>query len=361
MPGGPIEADAYETMKGIITDGVRAAHAARPLDGVWLDLHGAMSVVGLEDCEGDLISAVRAIVGAAPLLSVSFDLHGNFSPRIAAAIDMCTAFRTAPHIDEYETELKALSMLVRCLRSGTRPGLCYVKVPLAISGEMSNTADEPTKALYTSVLQQADRRPGVIDASVLIGYCWADEPRSGGSVLVCGDDAAACEDEALRIATHMWEHRAEFRFGVEAGTPERIAERTKEEVAKAKEAGLSAEESLVIISDSGDNPTGGGVGDTPSMLGTLLEAGVGGAVVQGPVDAAAVEACLAAGVGATVSLSIGGKLDHLNAEPLEVEATVYSVSAEETEYEAYHETDPAPRTNIMPRESRCPPPPVGCT
>jgi microcystin degradation protein MlrC len=135
----------------------------------------------------------------------------------------------------------------------------------------------------------------IIDASVLIGYCWVDEPRSGGSVLVCGFDAAACEEEALRIASSMWERRSEFKFGVESGTPEGIAERTKEEVAKAKEAGMSAKEGLVIISDSGDNPTGGGVGDTPSMLAVLLEAGVGDAVMQGPVDAAAVEICCEAG------------------------------------------------------------------
>jgi microcystin degradation protein MlrC len=349
-PGGPIQADAYAQMKAWITDGVAAAHAARPLDGLWFDLHGAMFAEGVEDLEGDILAAVRAIVGQSPMISVSFDLHGNMSTRIVAAIDMCTAFRTAPHIDEYETELKALTMLARCLRSGERPGLAYVKVPLAISGEMSNTADEPTKALYGATLHAADAKgaPGVMDASVLIGYCWADEPRSGGSVLVCGTDAEACEAEALRIAEFWWERRAEFRFGVEAGTPEQIAERTKEEVAKAQAAGLSPADALVIISDSGDNPTGGGVGDTPSMLATLLEAGVGDAVMQGPVDAAAVDACLVAGVGATVSLEIGGKLDYLNAVPLAIEATVYSVHPEETQYEAFHPTDTAPRTNTMP-------------
>ena len=351
-PGGPIQADAYAQMKAMITDGISAANAARPLDGLWFDLHGAMFAEGVEDLEGDLLSSVREMVGPSPMISVSWDLHGNFSTRIAGAIDMCTAFRTAPHIDEFETELKALTMLVRCLRSGERPGLVYVKIPLAISGEMSRTADEPSKGLYAEVLHEADNRAGVTDASVLIGYCWVDEPRSGGSVLVCGSDPEACEEEALRIASAMWDRRAEFKFGVESGTPEGIAERAQEEVAKAKEAGLSAKEGLVIISDSGDNPTGGGVGDTPSMLATLLEAGVGDAVLQGPVDAAAVAVCCEAGAGATVALSIGGKLDHINADPLEVSAVVYSVSPEETTYEvdtmAGTDEPAAPRTNVMP-------------
>lgn len=354
-PGGPIQAEAYAQMKTWVTEGVAAAHRARPLDGLWFDLHGAMYAEGVEDLEGDLLTAVREIVGQTPMISVSFDLHGNMSTRIAAAIDMCTAYRTAPHIDEFETELKALTMLARCLRSGERPGLAYVKVPLAISGEMSNTADQPTKDLYAATLYQADAlgAPGVMDASVLIGYCWADEPRSGGSVLVCGCDAASCEAEALRIADFWWSQRAEFRFGVEAGSPGKIAERAAQEVIRAKEAGLSPEERLVVISDSGDNPTGGGVGDTPSMLESLLSSGVGDAVVQGPVDSVAVDACIAAGVGASVSLEIGGKLDHVNAKPLAVKATVFSVSPEETQYKVNlmsgTDNPPSWRTNIMPR------------
>ena len=161
MPGGPIEAEAYAQMKAWVVGGLQQAHAERPLDGVWLDLHGAMFVEGLEDCEGDLLAAVRSELVGAPLLSVSFDLHGNFSERLAGLVDICSGFRTAPHVDEFETELKALTLLVRCLRTGQRPGLAYVKVPLAVSGEMSNTADEPTKGLYAEVLHEADNRADV--------------------------------------------------------------------------------------------------------------------------------------------------------------------------------------------------------
>ena len=121
------------------------------------------------------------------------------------------------------------------------------------------------------------------------------------------------------------------------------------QVYKSVVAGSSRQ---AVTTQPGHNPTGGGVGDTPSMLESLLAAGVGDAVVQGPVDAAAVDACIAAGVGANVSLTIGGKLDHLNASPLAVEATVFSVSAEETQYEVdlMSGTDNAPswRTNVMP-------------
>ena len=102
-----------------------------------------MYVSGQEDAEGEIVSMVRGLVGPSAMLSASFDLHGNFSEQLAANLDMLSAYRTAPHVDEPETRLKALSMLLSCIRSGERPQISYIRVPLGISGEMSNTADEP--------------------------------------------------------------------------------------------------------------------------------------------------------------------------------------------------------------------------
>lgn len=110
----------------------------------------------------------------------------------------------------------------------------------------------------------------------------------------------------------------------------------------------------VIISDSGDNPTAGGVGDTPSMLKEFIALGVGDAVMQGPHDAAAVEACIAAGVGAEVELELGGKLDYRNAKPLTVKAVVHAINANpKLEYDvdanAGTGNPPRIRKRIMPR------------
>eukprot|EP00756_Hemistasia_phaeocysticola_P037152 Hpha_TRINITY_DN16680_c3_g1::TRINITY_DN16680_c3_g1_i1::g.182512::m.182512 len=322
IPGGPIEAAAYQEMRAEMLERLRKlSQDTGGIDGMWLDLHGAMFVTGMEDAEGDLVTGVREVVGRECLLVCSFDLHGNFSGRMADAMDGATAYRTAPHVDIQETRRKAVSLLVRCLREERRPALAYVAVPVAVSGEMSNTADEPAKSLYGETLHQADRVPGVLDASLLVGYCWADEPRSGASVLVTGFERAVCEREALRIAAEVWRRRAEFRFGSPSGSLEEALAHPR------------PEPGLHIVSDSGDNPTAGGVGDCPAAVSVLSASPAArGWILQGPFDGEAVATCLQAGSGATLRLSLGGKCDK-SVPPYNGDVTVVRVYPEASEYE----------------------------
>lgn len=363
IPGGPIERQAFETMLRCIGETLDRHLSVAPLDGVYLDLHGAMFATGYQDAEGEVLALVRSRVGSETLLSASFDLHGNISSRIARTLDMATAYRTAPHIDIPETQLKALHMLLCCLRrreddaepalsggaSSRRPHLAYCPVPLGVSGEMSNTCDEPSASLYGSVLQQSDRAPGVLDASILIGYVWGDEPRMGCSVLVSGFDASAADAEALRIASCIWDRRGDFKFGVQAAGVDEVLD-----LAVAAAAVRTNGSKPVVVSDSGDNPTAGGVGDTPSLVEALVRKGIGDVVVQGPVDRAAVEACLAAGVGAEAELEIGGKLDYENAKPYRIKGIVGFVNPDATlsyEVDENAGTDngtPMPKKSIMP-------------
>lgn len=195
----------------------------------------------------------------------------------------------------------------------------YVRLPLAVSGEMSNTADDPAKALYSTVLHEHDSTPGVLDCSILIGYVWADEARSGASVIVTAFDHAVAVKAATTISSSVWARRAEFRFGVPAGTVDDVL---RQAVAAAAARPAASRHCPVIISDSGDNPTAGGVGDVPTVVGRLISLGIPDAVCQGPVDAVAVRHCIEAGVGSAVTLSIGGKLDYVNAVPLDITGTV---------------------------------------
>eukprot|EP00040_Diaphanoeca_grandis_P027630 m.157737 g.157737 ORF g.157737 m.157737 type:complete len:536 (+) comp31062_c1_seq1:122-1729(+) len=327
IPGGPIASDTMkEIMDTIQTRLGQLVESEVALDGVYLDLHGAMFATDYVDVEGGLSTMVRDVVGPDAMITASFDLHGNFSKTMAQKLDMVTAYRTAPHIDISETKLKAVNMLLTALRLSQRPTLAYVQIPLAISGEMSNTADQPSKRLYNEVLHLADEARGVLDASIFIGYCWADELRSGGSIIVSGFDADVIKHEALRIAAEVWKVRGDFRFGVEAGTIDTILDR-------ARSFERTDKNKPVIISDSGDNPTAGGVGDTPCMIEHMIRKGIDDAIVQGPVDAAAVGVCITAGVGAEVELSLGGKLDYVNAKPLLVKATVKYINTSAEEYQ----------------------------
>lgn len=307
MPGGPVEASAYAALKGEFLDNLRAA---LPLDGLFLDMHGAMNVHGMDDAEGDWITAAREVVGPDCLISGSFDLHGNITEREAAALDMLSAFRTAPHIDRLETRERAFKLLARALTEGVRPHVLRLPVPVVLPGEKTSTEWEPGESLY-ALLPESDAVPGVWDTSIFVGYVWADEPRSTATIDISGTDSDAMLREAHKLAQCYWDVRDEFAFGVQTGT-----------IDECIEWALAAPEAPVILSDSGDNVTAGGAGDIPIFLERMIAHNVADAIVTSIGDATATEICYAAGVGAEVELSLGGKLDPIASKPLPVKGRV---------------------------------------
>ena len=182
LPGGAVERDFYASVKAELLERLRAA---LPLDGVFLDIHGAMTVVGLTDAEGDLASAVRGVVGPRALVSASMDPHGNMSRRLVTALDLATSHRLSPHEDAPLTRRRAVANLVACLDGGVRPVKAWVRVPVLLPGERASTRDEPARSIYGR-LSAIEARQGIIDAAVWIGYAWADEPRCSAAVVVTG-------------------------------------------------------------------------------------------------------------------------------------------------------------------------------
>ena len=307
VPGGPIERETYERFKTEFLDGLRAAGS---LDGLYLVMHGAMYVEGLEDAEGDWIQAARKVVGERCLISASYDLHGNLSANIINTLDMLSAYRTAPHIDVEETMRKAYDLLVRCLERQIRPTVVWVPIPVLMPGERSSTVDEPAKTLY-GLLPAMNAKPGVLDASLLVGYVWADEPRATASAVMTGTDFDVLMTEALTLGQAYWNAREKFQFGVKTGS-----------IAECLDWTQAAKTQPVILADSGDNPTGGGVGDRAEILASLLARDFEDALVAGIADLPATEACYAAGEGAKLTVSIGATLDPLGSTPLQAEAEV---------------------------------------
>lgn len=307
IPGGSVERGFYEALRGEMLEGLRAG---APWDGVFLDMHGAVNVVGMDDAEGDWTAAVRETVGAECIIAASYDLHGNVSQRIIDNLDILTAFRTAPHVDVIETVERACRLLVDSLKRGERPHKAFVRVPVVLPGEVTSTEWQPGERLYAMLPDLIDGQR-VIDASILVGYVWADEPRATASIIALGTEAEAAKAAARALATAYWDARAEFQFGVPALPMDECIE-----------VALSAPETPVFISDSGDNPTAGGVGDVPALLERLIAFDVPDAVFASIADAAAVEICHRAGVGAQVALSLGGKLDPVNGKPVNVSGVV---------------------------------------
>lgn len=314
IAGGPVENALYQKWKAEILDGIKAA---MPLDGVYLAMHGAMFVENMFDAEGDFISSVRALVGPDVVIAASYDLHGNVSQKIIDSLDIFSTYRTAPHIDVQDTMRRAMTMLVRALRTGIRPKLAWAPVPVLLPGERTSTQDEPAKSFYTQ-LHEVEEPTGIWDASFQVGYVWADEPRSTACAVITGTDSAAMEQAAKKLAGDYWALREKFVFGMETGSIEECVTRA-----------IASPTGPVVLAESGDNPTGGGVGDRAEVLAALIAHDAQATIFAGIADKAATEAAYAAGVGATISLHIGGSLDP-SSTPVDVKAEVRFLLETET-------------------------------
>jgi len=306
VPGGPVARPAYEHFKDEILDNLRING---PYDGVYLAMHGAMFVEGMEDAEGDFLCSVRAIVGIDTPISVSYDLHGNLSQQIINSIDMFSTYRTAPHIDVEATMRRSIAMLMKRLETGLKPSLLWVPIPVLVPGERSSTVDEPARSLYAK-LPALEAPEGIWDASLQVGYVWADEPRATAAAVFTGTDVPAMEKAATQLAVDYWNARRQFAFGTTTGTLEEC-------VGWA----MASPTRPVVLAESGDNPTGGGVGDRAEMFAALLAAGATETIFAGICDKPATEAAYAAGMGAKLDLSIGATLDPSSA-PATVAAEV---------------------------------------
>jgi microcystin degradation protein MlrC len=313
VPGGPIERKTYDALKA---EFLQRLQALLPLHGLYLPMHGAMFVEGMQDAEADWYRAARKLVGPDCLLSASYDLHGNISQPIIDTLDMLSAFRTAPHIDREETTLRATDMLVDCLRRQIRPTLMWAPIPVLMPGERSSTEWQPGKRLWAQ-LPALNRQPGILDVSLLVGYVWADEPRSTAAVVVTGAAPDAQRKLAANLAQQYWDARAEFQFGTETCTVDDCVQRA-----------IDAKTQPAILADSGDNPTGGGNGDQATVLESLLRHKARNVVFAGIADRPATEACYQAGVGARIPLSVGATLDPQASQPVHAEAVVKFLLAE---------------------------------
>ncbi|GAB3738345.1 M81 family metallopeptidase [Microlunatus parietis] len=319
IPGGPVPAEDYRQLKEEILAGLRAAG---PLDGMVFDIHGAMSVVGMDDAEGDLAVAVREVVGPDVVISTGMDLHGNVSRRLAHTLDLLTCYRMAPHEDALDTKERAVHNLLARLAlppEHRRPLKAWIPVPILLPGEKTSTRIEPAKSLYARV-PEIEALAGVLDAAIWIGYAWADEPRNCCVVMVTGDDEAVITTEAERLAAEIWARHEEFAFVAPAADLEACLD-----------AAVASDQRPYFISDSGDNPTAGGAGDVTWTLDQLLRRpeladGRLTAAYASIPDAEAVKQCVQAGVGAKVAVQVGARVDAGPAGPVELTGEVRHIA-----------------------------------
>ncbi len=318
LPGGRVTREAYESLMNKMLEQLQKN---LPYDGLFFDIHGAMSVEGLDDPEGDMMVRIREVVGQKTLISTSMDLHGNVSERLAHQSDLITCYRMAPHEDALISKQRALENLLDRIENGKgKPKYkAWIPIPILLPGEKTSTRIEPGKSLYAKV-PEAEAQEGVLDAAIWMGYPWADEPRNHGVVMVVGDDQEAVVDSAEKLATYYWEVRNEFEF---------VAPTTSFEESMA--LAINSNDKPYIVSDMGDNPTAGGAGDVTWTLRELLALTVfqndkGPELIYASIPGPDLVAkAMQAGVGSMVSGSVGAMVDDRYAGPITLEGRVLAI------------------------------------
>lgn len=324
IPGGIVTRDAFEVLTGEIISRLGEMVNKEMVHGLWFDIHGAMCVEDMDDAEAELLRRIRRVIGPQTLVSASMDLHGNVSAELARLTDLITCYRFAPHTDVLETKERACRNLVSLIQASPdgRPLKAWIPVPILLPGEQTSTRMEPAKRIYAAV-PEVEACPGVIDAAIFVGYAWADEPRNRAAVMVTGWDKQAVSSGAERLAKLFWEARSEFKFVAPTGS-----------LGECLDAAVKSwrEKRPFFISDSGDNPTAGGSGDVTWGLTKLLDRAefkapdsgytVIYASLPGPK---AVETAVAAGLGATVTVTAGAEADKTHAPPLTMTGRVHAI------------------------------------
>lgn len=291
-PSAHVTEDAFERVVKIMIDGIKAAGQ---LDAVYLDLHGAMVTEHLDDGEGEILARVRAVIGPDLPLVVSIDLHANVTPRMIEHADALIAYRTYPHVDMADTGRASAKHLELLLRSGQKFAKAFRQLPFLIPISWQCTFDQPTKGIYDKLA--ALESEAVPTLSFAPGFPAADFPDCAPSVFAYGRTQADADAAADAVAALVAGHEDDFDGKIYS--PD---EGVKHAIELARTAAKP-----IIIADTQDNPGAGGDSDTTGMLRALVRNNAQRAAIGVIYDPDAAKAAHAAGVGAMISLSLGGK------------------------------------------------------
>ena len=286
---------------------------AMPIDAVYIANHGGMTATDNDDPDGDLYVLVREIVGPNVPVITTVDLHANISRRMVEAADAIISYRTNPHVDQALVACEAADLL-RTLLGGRRLQRAALRLPIAPPTVRLLTKGNGT---YASAMRRAEamRIAPIASLSVIGGFVYSDTAKNGVTVLAYGDELEACRTAVRDIGQQIWDGRFDFEIAL-----------TSLDTAIASVLNTAAHPTLpaVCLADVGDNPGGGGSGNTTGILEALLAAGARGVLLGVFCDPEAAAACVAAAPGQVVSLVLnrnGGG----DAKPLPVSARVMSL------------------------------------
>ena len=284
VPNGEVDYEFYLGLKEEILERARQAQEEKPLDAITLALHGSMRVKDLGDAEGYLLEELREMFPDIPIFS-ALDMHTTMTVRMHENCDGFVGFKCAPHTDRYETGVHAAKMTIAALENHVQAKSAWVKVPILIAGEQSSTTVEPMKGLITK-LRETEQKEGILAASYLMVFPWADNEDSSVAVYVVAETQELADRDAI----------------------------------------ANGQELPVYLSDSGDNPTAGSSSDCTGFLKRIMEdprtEQLKTPVLYGGIyDPEATLACKGK-VGEEVTITFGAKFDTTTTQPITATGTV---------------------------------------
>lgn len=308
QPSATVSRDAYETIRDEL---FARLTAAGPVDAICLAIHGAGSAEGIDDMEGTFLQELRALVGTEIPVVVALDLHGNTTDTMLEHADALFYCHQYPHIDSFERGEEIIELAAKIVNGDVTPVMHLEKLPVAIPP--STTFSGPAKAVNERCFAW-EAKPGILDCNFTHGFPHTDVPVIVSSVLVTTDnDPELAKAAAKDIAAFVLDTIEEFRQEL-PGADEAIAQ------------ALAATELPVIVAEVSDNPGGGAPGSGTHLLRSLLAANEPNTCFGFIWDPAVAAQAHAAGVGATITVKLGGFTDELHGAPIETVAYVKTLT-----------------------------------
>ncbi len=333
--GGTLSQSAWQRIASEFLDSIsKQVTTGQPIDGIYFCMHGAMASEQECDPEGWLLAQTRKIVGEQIPIVVSLDLHGILTDQILTHSDAIVAYHTYPHVDFYETGQRAARLLLRIVSQEVRPVTAKVSIPALVRGDELITATGKFGQAIR-MAQRVENGPSGLSAGMFIGNPFTDVPslRCYSFVVSDGDPELASK-EAMAIAENFWSNHQSMQVPMVS----------LEEMSRQLISGI---EGTVGLVDAADATSSGASGDSNAVLRELMRVGYCGRTLLPIVDRGAVESAFSAGIGATISVTVGGTLDRARFEPLAITGTVRLLSDGDFRSESFGEVWRAGPTTVI--------------
>ncbi len=309
IPSGTVATSSFE---GLLAELGFEITKNLPLGGLLIALHGATVSERFPDADGEIAQRVRRIVGGNTPIIMTLDLHANVSPNMVANTNAIVIYRSNPHLDQQERGFEAASLMSRTLNQEIKTVQAIERPPMLINISCQSTNKMPASNLYADA-QEVMTWPGILSASVAMGFYYADVEEMGASFLaVANNDISLATKAAKWMATRAWERRRTFTGSL------------MQPAAAVQRASYPSRAPFVLM-DIGDNVGGGSAGDGTILLREILRQGIPNALAV-LYDPETVDKCVSAGVRSQVTMQVGAKTDQLHGTPVLVTGTVRTLS-----------------------------------